>query len=250
MADYITPILCDLFNYIIENEYVPVYWSLSDSIQVDDSSPFLGSMQINSLLYADDLVLIAKSKDDLQTLVNELHMFATKWFLNVNTKKTKSLVFSRKRLHRSKYVLQYGDLTLPQCDTYCYLGTIFSQNATFTLKQAVVSELHDKALKAMFSILRTVNKYGNCSTNVLIILFNALSVPIALYDSEVWGSMLFSENDINSDTLLHDSVISNLQKMILRITLGVSKRSSRWAILKETGQDPLTLRIMFNMVKY
>ena len=38
--------------------------------------------------------------------------------------------------------------------------------------------------------------------------------------------------------------------MFLRITLGVSKRSSRWAILKETGQDPLTLPTMINMVKY
>ena len=50
------------------------------------------------------------------------------------------------------------------------------------------------------------------------------------------GSMLFSENDINFDTLLDDSVISNLQKMILRITLGVSKRSSRWAITARVGR--------------
>ena len=71
----------------------------------------------------------------------------------------------------------------------------------------------------MFSILRTVNKYGNCSTNVLIRLFNALSVPIALYNSEVWGSMLFSKNDINFETLLDDSIISNLQRFFCKSPL-------------------------------
>ena len=105
-----------LFNLFI-NDFI-------SSIKDDPKSPKLGNILINCLFYADDLVLIANSKEDLQNLVNKLYDFSTKWFLEVNTTKTKSLVFSRKRKNKSEVNILFGNNPLPQCDSYCYLGTI------------------------------------------------------------------------------------------------------------------------------
>ena len=44
--------------------------------------------KLNSLLYADDLVLIGESEDALQSLLNELHAWCYKWRAKVNFTKT------------------------------------------------------------------------------------------------------------------------------------------------------------------
>ncbi len=41
------------------------------------------------LLYADDLVIMAESEEDLQTLLNILEQWCKQWRMRVNIKKTK-----------------------------------------------------------------------------------------------------------------------------------------------------------------
>jgi len=48
------------------------------------------------LLYADDIVLFADSKAELQTSLNALYDYCQKWKLVVNTNKTKIMFFSKK----------------------------------------------------------------------------------------------------------------------------------------------------------
>ena len=47
------------------------------------------------LLYADDIVLFADSKAELQTSLNVLYEYCQKWKLVVNTNKTKLMVFKK-----------------------------------------------------------------------------------------------------------------------------------------------------------
>ena len=50
---------------------------------------------ICSMLYADDLILLAKSANDLQEQINTLADYAKAWNLEINTDKTKVLIFNK-----------------------------------------------------------------------------------------------------------------------------------------------------------
>ena len=48
--------------------------------------------KVNELMYADDLILLSKTKDGLQKQIDELLIFCEKWKLDINVKKTKVMV--------------------------------------------------------------------------------------------------------------------------------------------------------------
>ncbi len=50
----------------------------------------LNNVSVNSLSWADGLVLISRSKPGLQHALDKLDSYCTKWELNVNTKKNKT----------------------------------------------------------------------------------------------------------------------------------------------------------------
>ena len=51
-------------------------------------------LSINSLLYAVDIVLLANSKDALQTFLDIFDDYCTSWKLHMNTDKSKVVVFN------------------------------------------------------------------------------------------------------------------------------------------------------------
>ncbi|GFN75306.1 retrovirus-related pol polyprotein from type-1 retrotransposable element r2 [Plakobranchus ocellatus] len=57
----------------------------------------VGGQNINNLRYADDTVLIAENKEDLQKLLNIVEEESRKKGLELNSKKTEGMVSSRKQ---------------------------------------------------------------------------------------------------------------------------------------------------------
>ena len=62
------------------------------------SDPFVlpNEKNINSLLYADDLVILSRSKNGLQSCLNGLSLYCDKWKLQINPKKTKIIIFQKR----------------------------------------------------------------------------------------------------------------------------------------------------------
>ena len=54
------------------------------------------NITLNSLLYADDLVLISETSSGLQNCLDSLQSYCQKWGLTVNIKKTKAMVVEGK----------------------------------------------------------------------------------------------------------------------------------------------------------
>ena len=50
-----------------------------------------------TILYADDAVVFAKSKETLQSLLKDIELYCGIWGLKVNTKRTKVMIFERGR---------------------------------------------------------------------------------------------------------------------------------------------------------
>ena len=54
-----------------------------------------GTLKMNCLMFADDLVLFSESAPGLQNCLNKLNTYTKKWNLKVNINKTKVVVFNK-----------------------------------------------------------------------------------------------------------------------------------------------------------
>ena len=101
-----------------------------------------------TLLYSDDTVLFATTKQDLQAALNGLDLYCKRKTLVINTTKAKVLVFSTAKT-RKKPVLYLNGQCLETVHDYAYLGIIFNYNGTF---KKAVKRLYDKASESMFDV--------------------------------------------------------------------------------------------------
>ena len=53
---------------------------------------------MNSMLWADDLVLMSTSENGLQNALNKLQTYCQNWGLSLNVSKTKSMVFGKGKI--------------------------------------------------------------------------------------------------------------------------------------------------------
>ena len=83
---------------------------------------------INNLRYADDTALIADDKNNLQKVVDKVKEASSKAGLEMNVKKTKTMVTSRKPENKSLDIL-VNDEILQQVLNFIYLGTEINQEA-------------------------------------------------------------------------------------------------------------------------
>ena len=74
----------------------------------------LNTSKINCLMYADDVILLSETPVGLQNNLSHLQKYCTKWGLEVNIKKTKSLIFNNtgKLLLLTTTILKMLDIIL------------------------------------------------------------------------------------------------------------------------------------------
>jgi len=136
-----------------------------------------------------------------------------------------------------------GKKNLDFCDEYCYLGIVFSKSGSMNSAAKCLAE---KASKAMFSILRNLYKHRTVNHRVMLDIVDKMALPIALYGVEIWGVnfMPFKKCDNNffnrKRLSKHDT--ENLQYRFLKILLGVTRKTSSWAVASEFGRYPLIIK--------
>ena len=82
------------------------------------------------LLYADDRVILADTKEGMQNALNIFQSYCEIWKLEVNVNKTKVVIFSKGK-RRLKYEFKLQNKTLEIVDSYSYLGLIIKYNGNF-----------------------------------------------------------------------------------------------------------------------
>ena len=88
----------------------------------------INGLNINNLRYADDTALITDSEENLQDVVTKVREESSRAGLDMNVKKTKTMIISRKPQGKSVQI-KVGDETLQQVHKYIYLGTEISEEA-------------------------------------------------------------------------------------------------------------------------
>ena len=75
---------------------------------------------MNTILYADDQILIATSEVDLQTMAHHLNFIARKYKMTIFSTKTKSMAMWENHIQRVKIVM--NDNIIEQVTDFKYLG--------------------------------------------------------------------------------------------------------------------------------
>ena len=150
-------------------------------------------LHMSCLLYADDIVLLSKTANGLQTLLCRLEEFCTKWNLRVNLDKTKIIIFNKAGRVLKGHNFLYGNKLLEHVNEYNYLGIYFRSSGVFTQG---IKYLCNKVLKAIFCIRKAL--MSDCmNTGLYMTLYNHCVKPILLYGSEVWSIDFLINNLIN-----------------------------------------------------
>ena len=199
-------------------------------------------------MYAD-IVLLSTTSYGLQSKLKYVDKFCSDWCLNINTNKTKILVFNKQgRLINEKFTLQQVELECVQ--HYKYLGLIFSASGVFSHAR---QELYKKSLKGYYKLCKDVIRSHPKITTSLH-LFDHMIKPISLYSSEIWGTFNLKSSKFGNDVLL-DRIYSDLEpdKLHMKITkfiLGVNRKSSNFAVLSELGRFPIYISIVKDLLNY
>ncbi len=88
-----------------------------------EESVRFGDLRIASLLFADDVVLLASSHCDLQHALGQFAAECVVGGMKVSASKSEAMVLCRKKVDCSLWV---GSELLPQTEEFKYLGVLFT----------------------------------------------------------------------------------------------------------------------------
>ena len=226
-----------LFNFYLND--IPQYLNkqYTDPIHINDS-------KMNTMMFADDLLLLSTSANGLQNNINILTEYCEKWKLKINIKKTKIMTFSKSgNIDNNKYKLMENDIE--HVKEYKYLGFVFTSNGSMTTG---INRLCKQGEKAWFAIQKYIGGLKQKNIHVWIKLFDALVKPIILYACEAWGNDISGKFN-NIQTIFRDS-FERLHIKICKQILGTHRKTTNIPVLAELGRFPMKLNIDIQMIKY
>ena len=206
------------------------------------SDPFVlpNGMKLSSLLYADDLIILSRSKVGLQNCLNTLSSYCNSWMLKINPKKTKIIIFQKcKRKCDSSFYICNEKIAIVQ--NYTYLGTCISSTGNFTLS---LDHLRQKAFHALFSLRRNID-FKSLKPSLAFKIFDSMISPILTYNSEVWGT--FVKSDFKS---WDNSLIEKAHLQFCKRYLEVHNKASNMASRAELGKYPIIIDINKKILNY
>ena len=141
----------------------------------------VGGHNITTLRYADDTVLLAKSAEDLQRLLDVVVRESERNGMSLNCKKTECLVVSKKENPRC--ILKVKDQIIRQVSSFNYLGSLITDDAR------CVKEIKRRVALAKSTFLKLDNILRNrtLSMKTRICVLNCYIYPVLLYGSEAWS---------------------------------------------------------------
>ncbi len=143
----------------------------------------LDNVKMNSLSWADDLVLMSTSQKGLQNCLDRLSTYCDKWGMKLNVRKTKFMIMSVGTV-RNCGSLEYEGNPIDYVTTYKYLGLQLSSNGKFN---AMIYDRCMKASRASFQMRNAISTTYNVSHQLAMSIFDKQIYPILSYGSSIWG---------------------------------------------------------------
>ncbi len=137
--------------------------------------------RLADLDFADDIALLAESREKLQQLTTRLEKFALKIGLRINIKKTQVMQMSRED-EDLLMPITIGNQPLTDIDRFTYFGSVIAQDGD---AEPDVTQRIGKAAN-VFQRMRNIWKSPSINTSLKIRLYMSIVLPMAIYASETW----------------------------------------------------------------
>ena len=142
----------------------------------ENNSPKIGDKNLNSIIWADDLIILSESEEGLNKMLAELALYTEENSMTINTDKTKAMIFNKtgKLLRRN---FKYKNTNIETVREYKYLGFILVPSGSIVTG---INDLKARGNRAIAQIRCTMGEYFRIKPLVSIKLFNTLVKPILL----------------------------------------------------------------------
>lgn len=194
----------------------------------------MGDIEINALLYADDLVIFTDSIRKMQSMIDRLEDYCCRWNLILNRDKSKIMVFRRGgRLSRSEN-WRYGKEPIDVVNEYKYLGV------TFTSTLSLTSHIKNKVSIAKYgvnSVWRRLITNNDVPVSTKRQVFSSVSKAIVTYAAEVWGYQQKEE-------------LEKLHRFFIKRLLCLPVNTPNYILYLESGENKIWLDTLKINYKY
>ena len=131
----------------------------------------IGGRKLSNLHYADDIILLAGSEEELQELVNRMDGTSCKWGLLIKADKTKVMV-----TNGTICSIKLQNTVLEHVDTFPYLGSLITSDTVCT------KEIRSRFAKGQHVItsLRNIWKTPDIQVATKIRFLKALVWPVVM----------------------------------------------------------------------
>ena len=119
-----------------------------------------GNKILSILLYADDMVLLAASEKDLQTMLDTLSKWCKMWRVKISQPRTNIVHFRPKRINRSNFEFRLSGFKVEFVRSYKYLGVIFDVYLSFEDCINTLAQSAGRALGGIISKSKFINDLG------------------------------------------------------------------------------------------
>ena len=190
-----------------------------------------GTMTVDWVGYADDLILIFEDELSLSRGISILNETFKNFRLRINATKTKSMILNQKYEEREypKTICSLGEEVIENVEKYRYLGSEIKQDEPSTGQTELNLRLEVAECK-FYSLSRNLfNKKINLNTRT--IMLNALVRSRLLYSCQTWSCTKAQMNNVNA------TYLSFLRKMIKG---GYRRKDNSWAYVF-TNRDLLRM---------
>ncbi|KAK3517289.1 hypothetical protein QTP70_002930 [Hemibagrus guttatus] len=141
---------------------------------------WFGDHRISSLIFADDVVLLAPSSLDLQHALGHFAAECEAAGMRVSTSKSEAMVLDLKKV---ACALQVGGEVLPQVEEFKYLGVLF-------MSEGRMDREFDRRIGAaaivMRSMYQSVVVKKELSQKAKLSIYQSIYVPTLTYGHELW----------------------------------------------------------------
>ncbi|KAK3510314.1 hypothetical protein QTP70_001363 [Hemibagrus guttatus] len=139
-----------------------------------------GDHRISSLIFADDVVLLAPSSLDLQHALGHFTAECEAAGMRVSTYKSEAMVLNRKKV---ACTLQVGGEVLPQVEEFKYLGVLFMTEGKMDRE---IDRRIGAAAAVMRSMYQSVVVKKELSRKAKLSIYQSIYLPTLTYGHEVW----------------------------------------------------------------
>lgn len=186
----------------------------------------IASELINCLLFADDIVLLGNTEEELQILLNIAHKFVSKWSLKFNSSKSKVLVTGKKKDSDKKWYL--GNDLIEEVNEYKYLGVYFSRSlkSTYHIEQYLKENFQRKINHA----IRILGEHGD---------FNRINFGHSLWMSAIRPSLTYGCSVWFPSSQKCKELLESFQYKVGKIILNTKMNIPKCALLAEFGWESI-----------